>query len=141
MKRRSTGFVVLATAVLVAGCGTMTQGQNADEFSDQMARSGVAFRLEPRDDTRPGLVEGRAATRHGTALDFVFDFGPAPEKALPKPAIGKEAVWFNAGDEVFYWVEDYPAGLSGKEEDKALDMKFKIEDIACQVVANRDCRF
>ncbi|MGB0121773.1 MAG: hypothetical protein WBP55_12555 [Solirubrobacterales bacterium] len=142
MFSRSTALAGIATAVLVmAGCGSMTQEENADEFRSDLAKTGVVFRMEPKDETRPGLVVGRAATRNGTALDFVFDFGPAPEKTLPEPARQNRAVWFNHGDEVFYWVADYPKGLSGEEEDRALNMKFKIGDVACQVVADRNCDF
>lgn len=141
---RSSIFAVAAGLVAVtalAGCGSMTQEQNADQFQDDLAKTGVVFRTEPKDVTRPGLVVGRAATRKGTPIDFVFDFGPAPEKSLPAPAKPGEAVWFNEGDEVFYWVDDYPAGLSGEEQDRTLDMKFKVEDVACQVVADRDCDY
>ena len=140
--RSFSGFLTLmAAAVLIAGCGSYTQTDNAVEFRDKISKTSIAYRLEPEREGRPGIVQGKAATEAGTVVNFVFSFGPAPEMNLPPPAKIPDAVWFPKGDKVYYWVSKYPPGTPDAEQDRALSLGFALGNVACQVVADQNCDF
>ncbi len=101
---------------------------------------GKAVELEPQSKIHPGLVIGKATTKDGISTSFALSFGPAPEKLLPRLE-SDGAVWVEAGDEVNYWIEDFPHGISTAQGNRLVDMRFAIEDIACRAAAGDDCRY
>ena len=132
---------IVLGAVLLSGCGTATgRTDNAEEFREQVAGIGADVRLLPEREGRPDLVEGIVISKDGAAARFSFAFGPAPERNLPAPARNGEAVWFNRGDQVYYWV-DYEFSGPKDERNRFYEAAFAVEDTACRVVADRDCGF
>ena len=130
---------LLVVSAVVTGCDEATPADNAAEFRERAARSGYEVAFAPVADGRPGLVSGVARSKDGVRSTFVFSFGPAPEELPGDFRFREEAAWFDAGDGVNYWVEGYPPGLSGAEQDRTLEMLFTLEDLACRTVANRPC--
>ena len=130
----------LLTLALTA-CGTATdRTDNADEFRSKVTETGFDVALLPEREGRPDLVEGEVTSEDGISSRFSFAFGPAPERVLPAPADGGEAVWFPAGDELHYWM-DYTETDSAtrKQRNHYYDAVFAVEDTACQIVADQDC--
>lgn len=122
----------------LSACGGRTASDNANEFREKMDVGGHAVLLEPERTGRPDLVVGKYITEDGEPVEFSFSFGPAPSRDLPAPANLNEAIWFDAGDEVHFWVR--PRFVRDKKKlNRYYDALFAIEDTACQVVAGRDC--
>jgi hypothetical protein len=130
--------LALVAAVTLSACGGKTGSQNADEFRSRVNAAGHAVVFEPERTGRPDLVVGKFITEDGEPVDFSFSFGPAPSRDLPAPADTTESVWFDAGDEVHFWVQ--PRFVRDRKKlNRYYEALFAIEDTACQVVAERDC--
>ncbi|MGK2955601.1 MAG: hypothetical protein ACSLFI_08040 [Solirubrobacterales bacterium] len=134
-------IIALVTGVLMVGCGgNDDRAKNAAEFRQKAGAINHKIELEPQSETHPGLVIGEATTKDGISTSFALSFGPAPEKLLP--VLEREgATWIEAGDQVNYWIEDFPTGVLTARRERALNMRFAIEDLACRVVAGNDCRY
>ena len=133
---------VILAAALIAGCsdigGSDDRLQNANEFRDRLEKLDYSVELEPESKAHPGLVIGQATTKDGIDSSFAFTFGPAPEQ-LPAELEADGAVWVELGDQVNYWIEEFPADVGPMESDRVIDMRFELEDTACQVVADQNC--
>jgi hypothetical protein len=136
----AAGAALVIGLSLIVGCGSATKEDNAGEFREKMDELQSEVNLLPEDGARPGLVRGVATSKDGPKSRFVFSFGPVPEENLPEPANSGNAVWFNGGDEVYYWFEAYPFKYSDAKVERALKLRLEIENAACQAVAGRDCR-
>ena len=138
--RFAAGAALVVGLSLIVGCGSATQEDNAGEFREKMDELQSEVSLLPEDGSRPGLVRGVATSKDDLKSRFVFSFGPVPQENLPEPANSGRAVWFNGGDEVYYWFEDYPFKYSDAKVERALKLQLEIENAACQAVSGRDCR-
>ena len=111
---------------------------NAADFRERVVLAGIDDEFSPADETRPGLVGGVARTDDGVGAEFAFSFGPGPDK-LPLRLQAEGTTWVDLGDRLEHWVEPAPVGLSGEEAAHYSDMVLRLEDIGCQVVADRPC--
>jgi hypothetical protein len=111
---------------------------NATSFKERVMDSGIDAAFVPVEETRPGLVAGVARSRDGVRAEFIFSFGPGPDK-LPSRLQARGTTWVDLGDRLEYWVEPAPRGLTGEKASNYVDMVLELEDIGCRVVANRPC--
>jgi hypothetical protein len=133
-------FVVLGLATL-AGCGGATREENAADFREQVQQLGYEIKLLPARDEAPALVEGVGTSKDGLEGRFSYSFGPDPSRKVPRAARVGYGVWFNAGDQFYSWTGDYPPSPKpdNRQINRFYDMMIDIDNVACQIVADRDC--
>jgi hypothetical protein len=132
--------VVLAVAPLVAGgCAGTTQADNPAEFRQVAAHSGFGVAFAPEEESQPDIVTGAVWSGDGVRSEFVFSFGPGPDK-LPDGLHGSHGTtWFNRGDRLEYWIQGLPSGLTKAATGRYIETILNLQEIACRVVADRPC--
>jgi hypothetical protein len=131
-------WLVTATAACSENAPADQAGDNAADFREQVVGSGYDVAFVESGETRPGTVAGVARSEDGVRAEFVFSFGPGPDK-LPPALQARGTTWVDLGDRLEYWIEPAPRGLSGPAAARYVDMVLLIEDTGCRVVADRPC--
>lgn len=131
-------LVLGLASVGFTACGAPTQADNAAEFKERVSRSGIDVAFVPSDEAQPGLVAGVARTEDGMRIEFVFSFGPGPEK-FTQSLTNRGTTWVALGDRFEYWIEDLPSGAAGPNANRYVRLVLGLENIGCRVVANRPC--
>jgi len=137
--RRLATLVVVLASLGVSACASTTQADNAADFKDRVAASGYDIAFLSNDESRPGAVAGVVRSEDGLQIKFVFSFGPGPDKLSGELPDRGNSTWVDLGDSLEYWVESLPPGLSGARANRYVEMILAVQDIGCQVVANRPC--